>query len=235
MIRKINSAKKKKVDILMLATNHIEIYTKYSIPMWEKYAEKHNYKFFHYEKEFLPDMAFTWSRIQMLIEHQAQSDADYIMMVDADTLIYHDMYDLSVEQIIEDYMPNGKQILFQKDGSDRAGLYFSHNFKLSYELRRWTLPNAGFNIMANTAETKKFLEMWVELGRGRLKHLADIHPRTQNVLIRGVLQEPEMDDLVAYLPSKLVSKRNTKFVKHLSAMSKEQIAAAIKKEYDKTF
>ncbi len=224
-----------KVDVLMLATSHIDIYTQYSIPMWEKYCDLHGYQFFHYKEKILSDMAFTWSRIQMMLDHQDKTNADYIMMVDADTLIYHNMYDLSVKQIIEKYMSDGKQILFQKDGSDRMGMYFSHNFKLSYDLKRWTLPNAGFNIMANTPEVKKFLEMWIDLGRGKLKHLADIHPRTQNVLIRGVLQEPEMDDLVAYLPSRLVSKRNTKFVQHLSAMTKEQIAAAIKKEYDKTF
>ncbi len=219
----------------MLATSHIDIYTQYSIPMWKKYCDLHDYQFHLYQEQLLPDMAFTWSRIQMMLDHQKQTDADYLMMVDADTYIYHNMYDLSVDQILDQYLPEGKQILFQKDGSDRFGMYFSHNFKLSYELKRWTLPNAGFNIMANTPEVKQFLEMWIDLGQGRLKHLADIHPRTQNVLIRGVLQEPEMDDLVAYLPSRLVSKRNTKFVRHLSALSKEKIAAAIKKEFDKTF
>lgn len=219
----------------MLATSHIDIYTQYSIPMWKKYCDLHGYQFHLYQEQLLPDMAFTWSRIQMMLDHQKQTDADYLMMVDADTYIYHNMYDLSVDQILDQYLPEGKQILFQKDGSDRFGMYFSHNFKLSYELKRWTLPNAGFNIMANTPEVNRFLEMWIDLGRGKLKHLADIHPRTQNVLIRGVLQEPELDDLVAYLPSKLVSKRNTKFVRHLSALSKEKIAAAIKKEFDKTF
>ena len=75
----------------------------------------------------------------------------------------------------------------------------------------------------------------MELGRGRLKHLADIHPRTQNVLLRGVMQDKKMDQLIGYLPSKLVSKRNTKFVRHLSAMTKEEIADKIKQEYNKTF
>lgn len=180
-------------------------------------------------------MAFTWSRIQMMIDHQKNSNADYIMMVDADTLIFKDSYQLSVAEIIDSYMAPNQHILFQKDGSDRFGIYFSHNFKLSYELKRWVLPNAGFNIMANTEEVKDFLQTWVELGRGPLKHIADIHPRTQNVLIRGVLQDPNLDKLVGYLPSKLVSKRNTQFVQHLSAMSKEKIAAKIKAEYDKTF
>ncbi|RED98000.1 galactosyl transferase GMA12/MNN10 family protein [Marinoscillum furvescens DSM 4134] len=219
----------------MLATEHIDIYTQYSIPMWEKYCKMHGYNFFHYSEKILEDMAFTWSRIQMMIDHQKKSSADYIMMVDADTLIYHNMYDLQVSEIVNRHMKPGQQILFQKDGSDRFGLYFSHNFKLSYDLKRWVLPNAGFNIMANTEEVRNFLQTWIDLGRGRLKHIADIHPRTQNVLIRGVLQDPELDKLVGYLPSKLVSKRNTKFVQHLSAMSKEKIASRIKAEFDKTF
>jgi len=226
---------KKKIDVLMLATDHINIYTQYSIPIWEKYCEIHDYRFFHYKEKLLDDMAFTWSRIKMIQDHFKTTDADYVAMVDADTFLYNKNLHLSFEELINQYMKEGQKILFQKDGSDRLGMYFSHNFKLSKELKRWTLPNAGFNIMENCKEVHEFIDYWIELGRGKLKHLADIHPRTQNVLLRGVLQNPEMDKLVGYLPSKVVSKRNTSFCKHLSAMSKEDISIEIKKEYSKIF
>jgi len=180
-------------------------------------------------------MAFTWSRLKMLLEHQAKSDADYIVMVDADTYLFKDMMHLSLEEIVDKHMKPGKKILFQKDGSDRLGMYFSHNISLSRKMKRWVLPNAGFNIMENSQECKDFLSYWIELGRGRLSHLAKVNPMTQNVLLHGVMQEPKMDDLICYLPSKLVSKRNTKFCKHLSAMTKEQISDEIKKEYDVIF
>ncbi|RJE72727.1 hypothetical protein BGP76_01820 [Reichenbachiella sp. MSK19-1] len=180
-------------------------------------------------------MAFTWSRIKMIQDHFKTSDAEYVMMVDADTLIYKDQLELSLERLITQYMTGDKKILFQKDGSDRLGMYFSHNWKLSLEMKRWALPNAGFNIMKNSPEVHEFIDTWLELGQGKLKHLADIHPRTQNVLLRGVMLDPKLDKLIGYLPSSIVSKRNTKFCKHLSAMTKEQIATEIKKEYDKIF
>ncbi|SHK74849.1 galactosyl transferase GMA12/MNN10 family protein [Reichenbachiella agariperforans] len=223
------------IDILMLSTEHIDIYTQYSIPIWKKYCEIHGYKFCHYGEKLIPDMAFTWSRIKMIQDHFKTSDAEYVMMVDADTLIYKDQLELSLERLITQYMTGDKKILFQKDGSDRLGIYFSHNWKLSLEMKRWALPNAGFNIMKNSPEVHEFIDTWLELGQGKLKHLADIHPRTQNVLLRGVMLDPKLDKLIGYLPSSIVSKRNTKFCKHLSAMTKEQIATEIKKEYDKIF
>ena len=223
------------IDILMLSTEHIDAYTQYSIPIWKKYCEKHGYNFCHYGEKLIPDMAFTWSRIKMIQDHFKKTEAEYVMMVDADTFLYHDSLDLKLEDLIQRYMLGDKRILFQKDGSDRMGIYFSHNFKLSFELKRWTLPNAGFNIMKNCKEVHGFIDTWLELGQGKLRHLADTHPRTQNVLLRGVMIEPELDNLIGYLPSQVVSKRNTRFCKHLSAMAKEQIAAEIKKEYDKIF
>lgn len=223
------------IDILMLSTEHIEEYTKYSIPIWEKYCDMHGYRFCHYGEKLIPDMAFTWSRIKMIQDHFKETDAEYVMMVDADTLLFKDQLDLKLETLIEKYMAGEKRILFQKDGSERLGLYFSHNFKLSFQLKRWTLPNAGFNIMKNCEEVHRFIDAWLELGQGKLRHLAEVHPRTQNVLLRGLMTDPKMDQLIGYLPSKVVSKRNTEFCKHLSAMTKEQIATEIKKEHDKIF
>lgn len=223
------------IDILMLSTEHIETYTQYSIPIWKKYCEKHGYNFCHYGEKLIPDMAFTWSRIKMIQDHFLKSEADYVVMVDADTYLYKDSMDLNLESLIEKYMTGDKKILFQKDGSDRAGLYFSHNMKLSFQMKQWTLPNAGFNIMKNCKEVHVFIDTWLDLGQGDLRHLADTHPRTQNVLLRGVMQEPKLNQLIGYLPSKVVSRRNTLFCKHLSAMTKEQIAGEIKVEYDKIF
>ncbi|MCV9386828.1 hypothetical protein [Reichenbachiella ulvae] len=223
------------IDILMLSTEHIDIYTQYSIPIWKKYCEQHGYSFHHYGEKLIPDMAFTWSRIKMIQDHFKKSNAEYVMMVDADTFLYHDRLDQKLEELIDKYMIGDKRILFQKDGSDRMGIYFSHNWALSFKVGRWALPNAGFNIMRNCPEVHQFIDTWLELGQGKLRHLADVHPRTQNVLLHGVMQDPELDKLIGYLPSKIVSKRNTKFCRHLSAMTKEQIAEAIKVEYDKIF
>ena len=223
------------IDILMLSTEHIDIYTQYSIPIWKKYCDKHGYNFCHYGEKLIPDMAFTWSRIKMIQDHFKKTDAEYVMMVDADTFLYHDNLDLTLESLIDKYMKGDQRILFQKDGSNRMGLYFSHNFKLSFELNRWVLPNAGFNIMNNCHEVHEFIDAWLDLGQGKLRHLADIHPRTQNILLRGLMIEPKFDKLIGYLPSSIVSKRNTRFCKHLSAMTKEQIAEAIKIEYDRIF
>jgi len=221
------------IDILMLSTKEIELYTKYSIPIWKKYCETHNYQFYHFCEKLIPDMAFTWSRIKMIQLHLEKVKSDYVIMVDADTFIYHNNLNFKLEHLIDKYMVDGKEVLFQRDGSDRFGLYFSHNFKLSYEMKRWKLPNAGFNIMKNSDNVREMINEWLDLGQNKLRHLADIHPRTQNVLLRGVMQNPKYNEIIGYLPSSIVSKRNTKFCRHLSAMTKEQIAAQIKTEYDK--
>lgn len=217
----------------MLSTKDIDIYTQYSIPIWKKYCAQHGYDFHHFGEKLIPDMAFTWSRIKMIQDHLKVTKADYVVMVDADTFIYHDQLGLSLESLIDKHMTAEKQILFQKDGSNTFGIYFSHNFKLSWELKRWTLPNAGFNIMKNSIDVRSMIDEWLTLGQGKLRHLADVHPRTQNVLLRGVMQEPKFDNMIGYLPSEIVSKRNTKFCKHLSALTKEEIAERIKVEYDK--
>ncbi|MEO1256410.1 MAG: hypothetical protein AAFY41_16205, partial [Bacteroidota bacterium] len=83
--------KKPTFDILMLATHHIDIYTQYSIPIWKKYCEMHGYSFFNYQEKLLPNMAFTWSRIQMMLDHQRKTEADYVVMVDADTFLFKNM------------------------------------------------------------------------------------------------------------------------------------------------
>ena len=88
------------IDILMLSTEHIDIYTQYSIPIWKKYCDKHGYNFCHYGEKLIPDMAFTWSRIKMIQDHFKKTDADYVMMVDADTFLYHDNLDLTLESLM---------------------------------------------------------------------------------------------------------------------------------------
>lgn len=171
----------------------------------------------------------------MIQDHFKKTDAEYVLMVDADTYIYKKNLDLKIEDLIDRYMTGDTKILFQKDGSDRIGIYFTHNLALSAKMKRWILPNAGFNIMKNCEETHQFIDKWLELGQGSLRHLAEVHPRTQNVLLRGLMVNPEMDRLIGYLPSDIVSKRNTRFCKHLSAMTKEEIAEEIKREYEVIF
>ena len=223
------------IDVLMLSTNHIDVYTQYSIPIWKKYCKQHGYNFCHYGEKLIPDMAFTWSRIKMIQDHFKNTRSEYVLMVDADTFLYKNSMDLKIENLVEEYMTGEKKILFQKDGSDRLGIYFSHNFSLSVKMKRWILPNAGFNIMKNCKETHTFIDLWLELGQGKLRHLAEVHPRTQNVLLHGLMIDPKLDRLIGYLPSKIVSKRNTRFCKHLSAMTKDEIAKEIKAEYNKIF
>ena len=167
----------------------------------------------------------------MISDHLKSTDSEYVVMVDADILIYKEQHTLSIESLIDQYMNENHKILFQKDGSNRLGFYFSHNIKLSIINKRWTLPNAGFNIMKNCSEVLQFIDLWLELGRGKMNHLAQIHPMTQNVLLKGLLTSAELDKMVGYLPSSIVSKRNAKVFRHLSAMSKAKVAYKMKKEH----
>ena len=51
------------------------------------------------------------------------------------------------------------------------------------------LPNAGFCIIRNNELGEEFFTRWLELARGELSHLADRHPRNQNVLWEGLFRQ----------------------------------------------
>lgn len=210
-----------KIDVMMFATPNLEVYTKLSIATWEKYCEEFGYDFFHYDQPYYDDLHLAWSKIRSVKEHLLATKADYVLMVDADTI--PTSLDISVEKLLELFMHEGKQILFQKDGSDRLKyLYFTHNFTISLSQRRWVLPNAGFILMKNNKEVISFYEEWLE--RAETSPWASKPPRNQNVLVREMLCQEKYNDIVGYIDTWVVNKFKGKLCQHFSSKSKEEVA-----------
>ena len=50
-------------------------------------------------------------------------------------------------------------------------------------------PNCGFMMIRKSDFGIRFLDEWLENGRGKLKHIADVFPREQWVLWRSLFRE----------------------------------------------
>lgn len=208
------------IDIIMFATSHLELYTELSIKTWQKYCESFGYRFFHYDKAYFDDLHLVWSKIKSVEEHLANSNADYVVLVDADTI--PTSFDLSIESIIEKNMIGQKEILFQKDGSDRLKyLFFTHNLPITLKSKRWVLPNAGFIIQKNTPKVKGFYEEWLKLAH--TSPLANVPPRNQRVLIFEMLVQKKYDQMIGFLSTSIINKYKGDLAIHFSSMNAQQI------------
>lgn len=204
----------KQIDVIMFATPNLKVYTDLSIAMWEKYCETFGYNFFHYSEPYYDDLHLAWSKIRSVFEHLKSSKADYVLLVDADTI--PTAFDLSVETVLEKYMTGDKEILFQKDGSDRLKfLYFPHNIPMALKSRRIILPNAGFILMKNNEAVKAFYKEWLE--RAQTSPYANKPPRNQNVLTFEMLVQPQLEKIVGYLDTSVINKFKGDLAIHFSS------------------
>ncbi len=219
-----------RIDVIMFATVHLDIYTQYSIPVWEKYCETKGYQFLHYKESYYDDLHLVWSKIRSVREHLYNTDCEYLLMVDADTI--PTAFDISIEQLLDEFMIRDKQILFQKDGSNRLKyLYFPHNISMALKSRRILLPNAGFILMKNDEAVRKFYDEWLE--RARTSPWANKIPRNQNVLVFEMLKQKEIEKMVGYVETWVVNKFKGKLCQHFSSKTPEQIADLMRPFYVK--
>lgn len=208
------------LDIIMFATPHLKVYTELSVKVWKKYCEKHSYSFFKYEKPFYKNLHLAWSKIRSVREHLLTSKADYVVLVDADTI--PTSFQLSIDTVIEEFMTPGKEILFQKDGSNWFKyFYFPHDWSLVFEKKIWLMPNAGFIIMKNNNIILQFFEEW--LARAKTSPFANQAPRNQRVLIYEMLNQKKFYDLVGYVDTWVINKFEGQLAMHFSSQSPEEV------------
>jgi len=218
----------KKIDVIMFATSNLEVYTRYAIPTWKKYCATHGYRFFHYTDAYYDDLHLVWSKIRSVREHLYQHNCDYLLMVDADTI--PTSFDISIEEILTESMTENKQILFQKDGSNRLRyLYFPHNLKLAFRSKRWLLPNAGFILMQNNDAVRSFFDEWLK--RARTSPYASKPPRNQQVLVYEMLTQQQINAMVGYVETWVVNKFKGRLCQHFSSKTPQQIAALMEPIY----
>lgn len=218
------------LDVIMFATPNLETYTELSIKVWKKYCKAHGYQFFHYEKPYYEDLHLAWSKIRSVREHLLISKADFVVLVDADTI--PTSFQLSIDKVIEEFMTNGKEILFQKDGSNRLKyLYFPHNLSIAWDKKLWVMPNAGFIIMKNSPAVLQFFEEWLE--RALTSPLANKPPRNQRVLIYEMLTQKSIYDIVGYVETWVINKFKGDLAIHFSSKSPEEVRRKMQPIYDR--
>lgn len=179
------SSRKKTCDVIMLATPEIDDYAQYSSALWAAYCERKGYNFFRYSERLIPDMHVNWSKIEMVRQHLAKSTADIVTLVDADTYVCNP--DLSMNAILERF--SSKAMVFSPDTTRNGLIELPLNRQAALEYRTMRLPNAGFIVMRNSEFVRQFFDNWLDLARNELSYLADIHPRNQNVLWKGLLSK----------------------------------------------
>ena len=169
-------------DVIMLATKEIEGYARHSSALWSAYCAHKGYQFHCYSERLVSDMHVNWSKIEMVRQHLAKSDADIVTLVDADT------YVCNPQMCLKDMLNRRalKAMMFSPDTNRTKMIERPLNFRAALEHRALRLPNAGFIVMENSPFALQFFEDWMDLARNDLKHLADIHPRNQRVLWKGL-------------------------------------------------
>lgn len=213
----------------MFATENLSVYTDLSIAAWTKYCDHFSYGFQHYSEPYFDDLHLAWSKIKSVEVHLSESEADYILMVDADTI--PTSLEISVDKLVDEYIIGERRVIFQKDGSDRLGIHFAHNIPMAFKLRKMVLPNAGFILMCNDAVVLAFFKEWVE--RAHTSPLASKPPRNQNVLNFEMLNRPVLNKRVGYFDTSVVNKFQGNLAQHFSSMQPELVRQKMQPYYEK--
>ncbi len=176
---------KPRFEVVMMATPEIAHYADQTRRSWENYCEKHGYDFFLFDRKILADMHINWSRLEMIRQRHRVSEAEWIVLVDADTFVIDDEFTL--DSLVAPY--GDKDVLFAPDAARRFGVWLPLDMKGFLVCRTRRPPNGGFILVRNNEFGRYFFDRWVALARGPLSHMADRHPRTQGILWKGLYHQ----------------------------------------------
>lgn len=173
---------KLRCDVIMLATPQVEEYARYSRLLWTAYCARRDYQFRHYPDRLVLDMHINWSKVEMVRRHLIASNADIVVLVDADTYVCDP--DMSLTGMLD--QSSQKSMVFAPDTVRYGRFELPLNVLAAATHRTMRLPNAGFIVMENSKFTRQFFDDWLDLARNKFHHLADKHPRNQRVLWQGL-------------------------------------------------
>ena len=201
-----------KVEIVMLATPEVASYSWFGETSWASYAERQGYSFQVCRENLVPDMHMNWSKIEFVRSRLAATDAEYLLLVDADSFVFNPA------ESLEYLWQTDRRIVFSNDqGFPRPGrLNIGRRHLLRLQLRQWKLPNAGFVMMKVEHYARSFFDRWLDYARDDFKHWSDIHPRNQNVLWRALL--PSEHRHIGILDKQVVRLTHPSQIKHLTRL-----------------
>lgn len=193
-------------DVAMLATPHIDHYALATAENWQAYCNRHGYRFTRWREPVLEDMHLIWSKIELMRRHVRSMTADWLLVVDADTVVNHPdrtLTDLVLEHPDQD-------LLISEDCARRFGIPVALSLRGVLCSRSLRPPNCGFMMIRRSRFAQRFLDEWLQNGRGKLKHIADVFPREQWVLWRSLFREHR--DRIAVLGSEVMRIGNNRFL-----------------------
>jgi hypothetical protein len=165
-------------DVAMLATPHIDHYAKATQANWQAYCDRHGYRFVCWREPLLDDMHLIWSKIEWMRRHLRGTTADWLLVVDADTVVNQPERKLTDLVLAH---PD-KDFLISEDCTRRFGIPFPLSLRGVVSARTLRPPNCGFMMIRVSDFGRRFLDEWLENGRGTFSHVADVFPREQWVL-----------------------------------------------------
>lgn len=171
-------------DIATLATPEVAHWTAAPIANWQAYCDKHGYPFTVYDRKLLDDFHINWSKVEILRQSLNNGVGEYAVFVDADSVVIRD--ERSLSWLVERYP--GKDVLVSEDVRRFFGLPVPLSI-LGFRECGIRPLNTGFVLMRKSDKSREMIEKWLDLGRTDLAHIADIFPREQWVLWRGLLRE----------------------------------------------
>lgn len=201
---KNDKLKNSKIALFMVATPEISNYAIYTIDVNKRWAQKHNYDFYLYEKSILPDLPINFSKIQYALNLLPKYD--YVVYIDADAIIQNIDYD--IRNVIAEYTSLTKSVIFAED---------------CFSAKDCSKPgkiNSGVFIVKNNHLGKKVLESWLDASRGKCKKYVGIFPNCQNVFSYCVQEMYSF--AINIIPFNIINGfENTLLIKH--AMAKDSI------------
>lgn len=190
-------------DVTTLATPEVMHWAAAPISNWRDYCARHGYPFTVYEEKLLEGFHINWSKVEILRRHMQQGSGDYAVFVDADSMVIRPERDL--DWLVERYP--GKDILVSEDVRRFYGIPVPLSL-LGYRECGIRPLNTGFLLVRKSARSLALLEEWIELGRDSLAHIADIFPREQWVLWRGLFKRHR--DMIGIVGEEVVRCGNNK-------------------------
>lgn len=165
-------------DVAMFATHHIDYYAQTTAADWRAYCDRHGYRFVYWRDILIGDMHLIWSKIAWMSRHMRAMDADWLVVVDADTAVNRPEIELS--DLVSAHP--GKDFLISEDCSRRFGVPLPLSLRGVVSARALRPPNCGFMMIRASEFGRRFLQDWLDYGRGPYQHIADVFPREQWVL-----------------------------------------------------
>ncbi len=162
----------------MLATPHIDYYAEATQANWGAYCDRHGYRFTCWRETVLEDMHLIWSKIELMRRHMRDMTADWLAVVDADTCV--NKPERTLAELVDAYP--GKDFLISEDCTRRFGIPMPLSMRGVRSAGTLRPPNCGFMMIRRSDFGTRFLDEWLENGRHKYAHIADVFPREQWVL-----------------------------------------------------